>query len=132
MFIYRIKWPKLQRDLSNLPFFFRTLNICKNLERLALITEARKRNPTHYTPLQDSILRCIKGAPHLVALCLVGFPIDSSVLDGQFMAEILPDRPAFWFYLGSELPKASDLTVPRIHYNGIVNPIDPMYALPSF
>jgi len=71
MFIYRIKWPKLQRDLSNLPFFFRTLNICKNLERLALITEARKRNPTHYTPLQDSILRCIKGAPHLVALCLV-------------------------------------------------------------
>ena len=132
MFIYRIEWSKLQKDLSNLPFFFRTLNICKNLESLFFITKARKRIPIHYTPLQDSILPFVKEVPHLVALCLVGYPIDSSVVDGQFRAEIVPNRPAFWFHLGSELPKANDLTVPRIHYNGVVNPIDPYYASPRF
>ena len=31
MFICKIEWPKLQKDLSNL---FRTLKICKNVEKI--------------------------------------------------------------------------------------------------
>ena len=132
MLIYRIEWPKLHKDLSNLPFFFRTLKICKNLERVALVTEARKRSSMYYTPLQDSILPFVKGSPNLAALCLVGFPIDPFVVQQQLIKEIVPNRPAFWFHLGLELPEASDLSVPRIHFNSIVDPVNPYEAPPHF
>jgi len=74
----------------------------------------------------------VKGMPNLIALCLTGFPIDQSELGDQFTAEIVPDRPDLWFHFGSELPKASDLSIPRIHYDGIVNPINPYYCPPRF
>jgi len=68
--------------------------------------------------------------PHLIALCLAGFPFDASVVEQQLAAEIVPTRKAFWFHLGMELPEVNDLTVPRIHYEGIVNPV--VCAPPNF
>ena len=98
-------------------------------------TEARKRNPiiiTLRSATKDSILPFVKGSPHMVALCLVGLPIDPRIVEQQFIRNINPDRPAFWFYVGSELPEAKDHTIPRIHYEGIVNPNNPYDAPPSF
>jgi len=91
-----------------------------------------ERGPVYNAPLQDAILPFVKGMPHLQALCLVGFPIDASVVGVQLMTKIVPDRPAFWFNFSQELPKASDLSIPRIHYEGIVNPINPYYCPPPF
>jgi len=89
-------------------------------------------SPIHYNPLQDVILPFVKETTHLVALCLVGLPIDPLILEQQFIKNITPDRPAFWFYVGSELPEAKDHTIPRIHYEGIVNPNNPYGAPPGF
>jgi len=106
------------------------------LERLALFAEADSCKRSHIRnakQLEDSILLFVKEMPHLVALCLAGFPIDSSVIERQLItAEIISDRPAFWFHLGSDLPKTSDTSVPRIHHEGIVYPTDPYYAPPRF
>ena len=125
----------MQTDLFQLPPFFKALKPCQNLERLVLFaqTDPLKRSPDRYDKqLQDSILPFVKEMPHLVALCLAGFPIDSSVVEEQFMAEVVPDLPSFWFHLGPTLPKASDISVPRIHHEGIVYPIDPFDAPPHF
>jgi len=88
------------------------------------------REPSYYAPLQDSILPFVERMPHLVVLCLAGLPFDASVVEQQLVAEILPTRKAFWFHFGKELPKVNDLTVPRIHYEGIVNPV--VRAPPKF
>lgn len=89
----------------------------------------------YYTPLQESILLFVKQMPHLVALCLTGFPIDHTFVEQQLIDQMAPEkenRPAFWFHLGENLPKGSDLSIPRTHFDGIVNPIDPYEAPPCF
>lgn len=71
----------------------------------------------------------------LVCLCLVGFDCDPSEvekLNQRFTDEILKDRPAFWFHIGSQLPEGNDETVPMVHYNEIVCPIDAYRAPPRF
>ena len=68
----------------------------------------------------------------LQAFCIVGLPIDPLVVEKHFIQNINPDRPAFWFYVGSELPEAKDHTIPRIHYEGNVNPNNPYGAPPGF
>ena len=91
-----------------------------------------KRDPIYNAPLQDAILHMVKGMPQLVALCLAGFPIDESVVEDQLIRDAVPDRHSFWFHLGSELPKASDMSLPRVHYEGIVKPDPPCRAPPHF
>lgn len=125
----------MQEDLSQLPAFFKALKPCQNLERLVLFAEADSWNRSpirNAKQLQGCILSFVKEMPHLVALCLAGFPIENSDVEEFFLAEIVPNRPAFWFHLGSALPKASDISVPRIHHEGIVYPIHPYYAPPRF
>ena len=132
MFISRIKWPKLQNDHCNLPVLLKTLKLAPRFERLALVAKAKECNPIYYTLLQDAIFPFVKETPNLVALCLVGLPIDPLILEQQFIQNINPDRPAFWFYVGSKLPEAKDHTIPRIHYEGIVNPNNPLDTPPRF
>jgi len=97
-------------DLSQLPTFFKALKPCQNLERLVLFaqTDPLKGSLDRYDKqLQDSILPFVKEMPHLVALCLAGFPIDSSVVEEQLIVEIVPDRHSFWFHLGPTLNSVS-------------------------
>jgi len=133
-FVNSVRWPSLQEDLSDLVAFFKGLKRSPTLERLVLyaVKDNWKRDPVYNASLQDAILPFVKGMPHLVALGLLGFPIDSCLVEQQLIDEIVPNRPAFWSFLGSELPKASDLSVPRIHYEEIVDPIDPYYDSPRF
>ena len=136
MFVYRVQWPGSESDPSTLPVFLKALKVCPYFERLALVIKEGgwKRSTVNYTPLQDAIFPFVKETHHLVALCLGGFPIDPYpfVVQQQLIKEIVPNRPAFWFHLGPMLPEASDLSVPRIHFNGIVNPINPFDAPPRF
>ena len=72
---------------------------------------------------------------NLVAFCFTGFDIQPFVQEAvrsRLSAEILPNRPSLWFYFGRVLPNANDPSVPRVHYDEIVNPIDPFNALPMF
>ncbi len=105
------------------------------MERLVLFAEADSWKRNHIRndkQLEDSILPFVKEMFHLIALCLAGFPIDSSVVEEQFMVEIVPDRPSFWFHLGQTLPKSSDIYAPRIHHEGIAYPMDSFDAPPHF
>ena len=89
----------------------------------------------NYAALEDFLLHFVKEKKKLVTLCLAGFQIDPSTVERvhqRFLKEILPLRPPLWFHLGTELPKVNDTTVPRIHYNGIVNPVDAYFAPPQF
>jgi len=120
--------------LPDLIAFFKALKRCTTLERIVLyaVKNNLEREPVYNAPLQDAILPFAKGMYHLVALCLVGLDIDASVVGVQLTTKIVPDRPAFWFNFSQKLPKASDLSIPRIHYEGILKPNNPYYAPPLF
>ena len=69
---------------------------------------------------------------HLVALCLSGFRIDPNVIlrvERRVAEEVCRERPSFWFYLARGRP-GNDPKIPRIHYDGIVDPIDWYFAPP--
>jgi len=71
--------------------------------------------------------------PHLVALCLAGLGIDSNgVVKRQLIEEVIPERPAFWFHLSRNLPTANDPSIPKIHYEEIVYPIEEWFTPPRF
>lgn len=115
--------------------FLKALKLCPNFERLVLFAVKvswDERSFAYSALLEDSVVKFAKGMPHLVALCLAGFPIDPTIIRQKLVNVIDPNRAAFRLYLGSELPKASDISVPRIHFDGIIDPIQPYYAPPSF
>ncbi len=62
---------------------------------------------------------------HLVALCFAGFRVTPKVVYKVILRvkRELPHRQAFWFFLGKNLPKANDLSAPRIHIQEVVEPI---------
>ena len=103
------------------------------LERLVLYD--MKNDCQSSTELEDFLVTFVKKMPHLVVLCLAGIQFDPNaveVVKRRFTEEILPDRPAFWLYLGSNLPEENDPSVPRIHSIEIVNPIEWFYTPPEF
>jgi hypothetical protein len=51
-------------------------------------------------------------------------------LKQKFDEFIIPIRPAFWCHVANDFPQATDPTVPRIHYDQIVCPIN--YLVPEF
>ncbi len=86
-----------------------------------------------YAELEDFILPFVKGMPHLIALCLIGLPIlPTELFKRQLTEEVLPLRPAFWYYQDDEYPEENDASVPRIHYDEIVYHFDPFYDPPPF
>ena len=44
--------------------------------------------------------------------------------------EIVSQRPFLWIHIGPRLLNATDPSVPKIHYNELVNPFDPYIAPP--
>lgn len=120
-----------------MPSFLESLKLCSNFERLVLFAVKVSWDERSHTYrdqlLEDSVVKFSKEMPsHLVALCLAGFAIDPTGIQQKLLNEIDPNRAAFRMYLGPELPKASDLSILRIHYDGIIDPIDPYYAPPRF
>ena len=91
------------------------------------------RMERQFAELEDFLLPFTKRMHHLVALCLIGLPIESTELfHRQITEEVLPLRPAFWYYLGAYYPEENDVNVPRIHYDEILFPINPFDSPPTF
>ena len=114
---------------------FRALLKCaSHFERLVLVTnECGGDNLTE--PTDVLLLPFVEDMKHLVALCLVGFqivPRVTEVVKRRLTKEILPNRLPFWFHLGDKLPKENDSSVPKVHYDEVVNPIDAFNAPPEF
>jgi len=105
------------------------------LERLVLIANRHcsQQNGRNATQLEDFLITFVSKMESLVALCLVGFEMDTTVLEGvkkRLNQEIVSQRPSLWIHIGPKLPNATDPSVPKIHYDEIVNPFDPYFAPP--
>jgi len=110
---------------SNLPYF----------ERLIFKVEKGEAQAFENFPdFEKLIVKFVKEMTHLVALGLFGFPFDPSAAEEirrQLTEEVVPHREAFWFHLGDQ-PEENDSSVPRIHYDEIIAPIDSFFAPPKF
>jgi len=139
---YRLEWDESKHGLNhagNASQFLFVLRHCREtlpkLERLVLVNSSGAvRNPAH-SGLEALLVAFVEGMPDLVALCLVGFQIDRMAINAinrRLTGDIVPLRPALWFHVGQELPKTNERSVPKIHFDEIVNPLDKFHAPPHF
>lgn len=108
----------------------------KYFERLVLRVYVREKcyGFDSNAQFEEFILKFAKGMKKLVCLGIFGFPFKRSavrVIQQKLRKEVLPLRPTFWFRLGKELPVENDTSVPRIHYDEMVRPIDRYYVPPN-
>jgi len=133
-----LQWENGLENVSEVVVFLKAIRKSSpNLKRLVLYAEKGDcyRDPCRPTELEDFLITFVKEMPDLVALCLAGFQFHFCAVDSvkrKFIEEILPTRSAFWCHLGGDLPAENDLSVPRIHYNEIVNPGDWFDSPPNF
>ncbi len=109
------------------------LNCSDHLERLVLYNGYSESVWKASSRIGDLLVGFATEMDHLVALCLVGFCVRPKVIHKVYRrveTEIVPQRPAFWLYLGGERPGENDSRIPRVHYDEVVNPIDGFYAPP--
>lgn len=112
---------------------------CSRLERLVIYQEelrySGQKEGTIPLDAADQIVTFAASMQHLSALCLSCLLLDSSVMEEtnrRLAEEIIPIRPSFWFHVGFELPKENDPSVPRVHYDEIVHPINSFDSPPKF
>jgi len=126
--------------VSSVLLFLKNLLKCAgHLERLVLYNAQGFCFADEYwecpSDIEDSLVNFAVKMDHLVALCLAGFHIDPEIIHNVYQRvekekEILPPRPSFWFYLARQRPAENDCSIPRIHCDEVVNPIDGFYAPP--
>ena len=104
---------------------------CPKLERIALqLTESW----TLSKELEDYILTFTSGMEHLVFIYLTGFiidPVRAVSIKEKLSATVLPLRPSFWCHVGLKSVEGNDPSVPRMHYQEMINPFD-MCLSPKF
>lgn len=105
------------------------------LKRLVLYAKGPCHQPNEEdsSQLEDFLLSFVSEMKDLVALCLAGFQMNSDalvVVKKKLNDVIIPVRPAFWYYIGKELPSPTNSSIPRMHYDEMVNPYDPYYTPP--
>ena len=138
-FHFQMTYFRLQYEFEGVMPYQAVLNALletKRLERIVLYEEDGPNIPLESQELQDVLFKFVSNMPHLVCFCF----ITASEIETGFFAElknkfdefILPIRPAFWYHVDQSLPKATDPTVPRIHYDQIVFPINYFEMPPDF
>ncbi len=114
---------------------FDALLACPTLERLVLFEEEGPDLPWSDKKLQDILYQFATSMKHLIAFCFVSAspfePGAVAEIKQKFNDDIIPIRPAFWFHIDQFLPGVNDPTVPRIHYDEIVCPINYFEVSPS-
>jgi len=108
----------------------------KYFERLVLMVYSRNRYYAfdRNAQFEELIVKFAKGMKKLVCLGIFGFPFKRSsvrLIQQKLRKEVLPLRPTFWFRVGNELPVENDTSVPRIHYDEMVRPIDRYHVPPN-
>jgi len=134
---YSLEWKKKEKISSILVLLKNLLDCSDYLERLVLHhCDQNRSKRVHWKcspELEDLLVGFGKEMDHLLALCFAGFRVTPKVVrkvNRRVKREILLHRPAFWFYLGEDLPKANDLSVPRIHIREVVKPADVLCPTP--
>ena len=124
-----VVWDETQGPAPVSRLVLDALLACPRLERLVLI------NGLPNVQL-EFLYQFAKNMEHLIAFCFISFQIKASAiaeLNHKFDDLIIPSRPAFWYYIGNDLNNlVSDPTVPRIHFDEIVYPIDYYQVPPNF
>lgn len=104
------------------------------LERLALLDEDIDASTSEWDHLEgpselaDFIVKFACKMPHLVALCIHFFDLNShhkmlKKVNRRILKEVIPSKPSFWFYFDwSDRPLPSESNVPFIHYQQMVSP----------
>jgi hypothetical protein len=95
---------------------------------MVLYDENGSKIPWKSQELQYVIFKLVSSMPDLVGLCFITTseiqPETVAKLKQKFDELIIPIRPTFWCHVDKYLPRATDPTVPRIHYDQIVCPIE--------
>lgn len=79
--------------------------------------------------MEDLIVGFATEMERLVALCVVGFRMNSDVvrnIEQRVEKEILPQRPSFWCHF--DFPNSNDPEVPVVHMTEILDPFDIPYS----
>jgi len=82
--------------------------------------------------LADFLVQFIFKMKHLTALCLVFYELYPSLIrqvNQKIAEEILPLRPALWFYLDRKIPNGVEPSVSAVYYSDMVltsNKFDPV------
>ena len=78
----------------------------------------------------------ISGTARQNMTCFTSSEMETSAaaeLNQKFYDLIIPSRPAFWYHIGDNLSYLdADPTVPRIHYEEIVCPMNYFEIPPNF
>jgi len=126
---YRLKWDP-EEDGITLFWLLKYLlgSSSLQLERLVLIAESSKNGPdwNHPIKLPDFIVDFALKMKRLVCCCIVFDLLNPNLIkevQQRIVKEVVPIRPSFWFHLGREVPLASNLSVPSIHYHEMVEPM---------
>ena len=141
-FFNSLNWKFLQISPAELLSFLNALKRCPKFERFSFLAvhECSSHAPWDeivlssvcYALLENSLVKFVKEMPHLVALCLAGLAIDcNGAVKRRLIEEVLPERPAFWCHLSRNLP-SDDPSIPKIHYEDLVYPMEEWYSPPRF
>lgn len=136
MRVNRLQYADYEGEISHqtLPILDALVS-CPKLERLVLFEEEGPNLPWGDEKLQDILFKFVSSMKHLVAFCFISaseYELGSvSELKRKFDEFIIPNRPAFWYHVDRDLPRANDPTVPRIHYDEIVCPINYLEVSPN-
>ncbi|XP_057377099.1 uncharacterized protein LOC130698466 [Daphnia carinata] len=118
---------RIQREEMEEPILMELISAagsCPSLERFMLY---QYRGLCVNNELHLILPKCLMNLvsvrlPRLLVFCLIyrlGRETFTAITDA-FREHILPMRPSFWFYLNDTLP--SEINVPRIHFEGIIEP----------
>ena len=129
-----------ENDSAVEDFLTNLLKCSSHLKRLVLDDQRDydRDTPAHHPhyDMGDFLFNFISKMELLVALCFTSFRVHPDVfkeLNRRVTEEIVPLRPpSFWFHLGPKPSNANDHSVPRIHSDEIVHPIDWFYSPPKF
>ena len=105
-----------------------------SLQRLSLFFDnmALPKGSDH-SQLANFFVQFVLKMKHLFAVCVTFDEFDSILkeeVDRRIVEEVLPNRPALWFHLGTDTPNAVDPGVPLVHYYEMVH-IDLFSRIPE-
>ena len=137
MRVNRLQYANYEGEISHqtLPILDALVS-CPKLERLVLFEEEGPNLPWGDEKLQDILFKFVSSMKHLVAFCFISaseYELGSvSELKRKFDEFIIPNRPAFWYHVDQHFPNVNDPTVPLVHFDEIVCPINYYDVSPNF
>jgi len=131
-----LQWDHIESD-SDLVDLLKALLKCPLLERLVLDDWYLHQSHQVSSQIENFLFPFVSNMEHLVAFCLCSsrFGDPDNIFERvnlRFVREIIPGRSSFWFHLGEFLPNENEPSVPRVHSDEILHPIEWFDTPPQF